>query len=573
MVLTDLNLQNAIWDSNNLDTQDEESLKFCEEKSYEDLDLGNPQTQRYLNHNIKRLMINYKTLEDDNYQQLSSLIKLCPNLEHLSIRSLKNKIEINNDIMDIILSCDNLRMISFNQNVQFDCTYLFNNIDKILNNCRISIARLPSSELEVAYLKMPNEQQRKISVYNFSSELYDRINKCKITRIIDVDLYFHHREFFDDLSEFNISAANVSQLNLGQLELLKKDSRVKQIFIKSGFESDETGYSFTEYEEIIKEVNDIVSRVKYPDANDPDRELKIFFQIYKILGERISYDFYAISENGKQDEKLATDSRSLKNGLLGIERNGKKSYTCLCAGYATILQNICAMLDIKCNYISSSSKEVEDPNHFYFGEHKRVYENGTDDPKGHAYNSVMLDGKQYLCDLTWDSYLLKVNGVLNYFLLSYDDFFESHKQSGFSENNVTVVNLDGKKSYSLNKEDFPESLPTEKLCSLLQIAYKEQLDEMQRTGYLGGFVSQYIDHLKENKSEIGLVDYYEIMKKIRAIEKFVLSDDFKRRGRLSALAIPIDIGNQQKNITFFNPNDSTVEETVESVERMVNHGR
>ena len=282
---------------------------------------------------------------------------------------------------------------------------------------------------------------------------------------------------------------------------------------------------------------------------------------------------YAISEKGRQDEKLATDSRNLKNGLLGIERNGKKSYTCLCAGYATILQNICAMLDIKCNYISSSSKEVEDPNTFYFGEHKRVYENGTDDPKGHAYNSVILDGKQYLCDLTWDSYLLKVNGVLNYFLLSYDAFFESHKQSGFSENNVTVVNLDGKKSYSLNKEDFPESLPTEKLCSLLQIAYKEQLDEMQRIGYLGGFVSQYIDHLKENKSEIGLVDYYEIMKKVRTIEEFVLSDDFKRRGRLSALAIPIDIGNQQQNITFFNPNDSTVEETVESVERMVNHGR
>ena len=162
-------------------------------------------------------------------------------------------------------------------------------------------------------------------------------------------------------------------------------------------------YSRKEYQEVRGEIDTIISQIKIPDKDDPDREKKIFSQIYKILGKRIEYDHDAMSEAKKNNERLQITSRNLLGGL--IENK------CVCAGYADILRNVLSCTGIYAEYVSGLPD----------------FENGVPlnlkDPGGHAWNLVSLDGKNYWTDLTWDADNIKVGRYpLPYCLKSTIDF-------------------------------------------------------------------------------------------------------------------------------------------------------
>ena len=127
-------------------------------------------------------------------------------------------------------------------------------------------------------------------------------------------------------------------------------------------------YSRKEYQKVRGEIDTIISQIKIPDKDDPDREKKIFSQIYKILGKRIEYDHDAISEAEKNNERLQITSRNLLGGL--IENK------CVCAGYADILRNVLSCTGIYAEYVSGLPD----------------FENGVPlnlkDPGGHAWNLV-----------------------------------------------------------------------------------------------------------------------------------------------------------------------------------------
>ena len=106
-------------------------------------------------------------------------------------------------------------------------------------------------------------------------------------------------------------------------------------------------------------------------------------QVYKLLGKKISYNYCAVAKENEDDEELQKVCRNLYGGLIDNEA--------VCAGYAIILKAILEEFDIECTYIARDADESHED-----------YREEIDD-KGHAWNCVKLDGKEYYCDLTWDA--------------------------------------------------------------------------------------------------------------------------------------------------------------------------
>lgn len=205
----------------------------------------------------------------------------------------------------------------------------------------------------------------------------------------------------------NALIKNTSELNT---EELSKHPCITTIQIRDGHhtaEPQEYPYTREEYNKVRSEIDKIVSQIEFPEANDPHREKKIFAQVYKILGQKMDYDDNAISEKEQNNERLQMTCRNLLGGLLENK--------CVCAGYSDILRNVLACTGIYAEYIGALPD----------------FENGVPlnlkDPKGHAWNLVMLDGKKYWTDLTWDANNIKMGRYpLPYCLKSTQEFKHNH---------------------------------------------------------------------------------------------------------------------------------------------------
>lgn len=172
-------------------------------------------------------------------------------------------------------------------------------------------------------------------------------------------------------------------------------------------------YEIDDYKKARGEIDKILRDVVFPEESDPDREKKIFAQIYKEIGKKIRYNYHAISEEGKKDDALQISCRNLTDGLL--------KNTAVCAGYADILRNTLACAGIYSEYIGASLD----------------LEGGVtvdlNDPEGHAWNRVRLDGDDYWTDLTWDANnILTGRYPLNYCLKSSKDFGHSQYRVGIN---------------------------------------------------------------------------------------------------------------------------------------------
>lgn len=196
---------------------------------------------------------------------------------------------------------------------------------------------------------------------------------------------------------------NASELSIDDLSKHPCISAIQMSDGKNTEKQQGEPYTREEYDKVRREIDKIISQVDFPEESDPNREKKIFAQIYSILGKKITYDYNAISQDAKNDERLQTTCRNLLGGLL--------ENTCVCAGYADILRNVLACSGIYSEYIGAMPD----------------IENGVkvnlNDPGGHAWNLVMLDGKKYWTDLTWDASNIKVDRYpLKYCLKSTQEF-------------------------------------------------------------------------------------------------------------------------------------------------------
>ena len=542
MIINDYKLLDQLWMEND------------ELSEYDELDLSNQNVLDKLT-TIKKINISFNSKDSldsikNTISQLCFLIDKCPNLEFVRIFSLSadsKKLNVNN-LLDILVKHGVNRVIISG----FDYNYLtlYNMVLSSDSETIVSLDKINDPVSGFTYIFGKEDLRKKLRFDSHGNEDLNALYTELFFGSISLEKYEKYKKYLTNYNDLYISIGNVNDLDLSKLESIKQDTHIKGIYIKCGYDKDKNAqyYSIEEYENIRRVIDNIIRMIKLPKADDPNREKMIFSQIYKILGKNIRYDHYAISDEGKKDEGLSRDCRNLKNGLLGVNRNNKKELLTVCAGYATILQNVCACFGIKCDYISSSSKEVEEPGVFHMDPSKRIYENGTNDPMGHGYNAVYLDGKAYLCDLTWDADLMKLDKLGRHFLKSYEEFYSSHKDEGFSSDNVTVVTQDGKTIRSLDPSVFVHSCSYEEQIQLFGSAAKENIDEMISEGYLADFAMKNIEYIKQVKGNVGMLEYIKLIQLIHALEEYIKSPKFKERAGWAGQSVNNEITDENGNV-------------------------
>ncbi len=136
---------------------------------------------------------------------------------------------------------------------------------------------------------------------------------------------------------------------------------------------------------------------------------------------------------------------------------------------------------------------------------------------GHAYHYVVLDGKGYYADLTWDDKRIDLDaGEWQNFLVSSEEFEKNHKRLGFNAKNT---------------EKYPyadESLTVEerkKLIESLDEINSKRLQRMLDSNYLNGFVNDYFKLVIRSQEVITNEKVEEFMAIIQDIEERILADD------------------------------------------------
>ena len=568
MIINDYKLLNQLWMEND------------ELIEYDELDLNNQHVLDLLVH-VKKISINFNLKNDlasieNTIKQLCVLIDKCPNLEFVRVSSLiPNSKTMNvNYLIDILVKRGINRVVITGFN--YDYLSLYNEMLLTDNEMIVNLDKINDNVSALKYIFSEEKLRKKLHFDFHGNEELDALYDELCRGSISLENYEKYKNYLTNYKDLYISIGNVNDLNLNKLESIKRDSHIKGVFIKCGFNKskDANCYTIEEYENIRMVIDNIIRMIKMPKDDDSNREKKIFSQIYKILGKNIGYDYYAISDEGNKDKKLSCDCRNLKNGLLGVNRNGKRELLTVCAGYATILQNLCACFDIKCDYISSSSKEIVKLDETIITG-PRKYENGTSDPMGHAYNAVYLDGKAYLCDLTWDAELMKLDKIGQNFLKSYEEFYKSHKDEGFSSDNVKIITQDGKNLSSLNKEMFVNSCSYEEQINLFGIVAKENIEEMISEGYLAGFAMKNIEYIKQVKGKVGMLEYIKLIQLIHGLEEYIKSPLFKKNASWAAQGVDNEITDEngnvigKKNFVFYpGARDLSPKDAVEEVKSM-----
>lgn len=335
---------------------------------------------------------------------------------------------------------DNFDMISkLNENIAID---VGNNpmdnvsINEIVNEFKIHHGKIAFNEHPFLNSIVLSLEKKHIDLSKSKiteSQMEEVFQFCKDYKIVPYIKLEDYKKFNNNLEiSSNIIITGTKDIST---EFLKNHSEISYIQIideeNHGDLEQEEPYSREDFLLIRQKIDEIKEQVEIPDELDKDREKKIFMQVYTILGKMIDYNNYAVTEEGSKDDDLRITCRNLKDGLL----KGKA----VCAGYADILKNILGEFGIKANYIGRAPEKMEKYAERMGYEEKSKMDEilgfekmdidefvktyGYQDDHGHAWNSVILDGKKYLCDLTWDADNIKLEHFpLAYCCSSLDEF-------------------------------------------------------------------------------------------------------------------------------------------------------
>ena len=296
-------------------------LKYLE---ISNIDLSNANANIFSH--LKKLEV--LNLADNNITNLEITSKIDENVAiDLGNNPIEN-IKIN-EIIDIFNK--HHQKLAFNGH-PFLNTVIFGLIDK---EAHLTPFNIPDNMLdEIIYLFNSNE----IHVY-LGMDQYEKMSKeAEKFKYIDGITIKGTKEITIQFLEEN---PNIKEIEIVDIEDMKSSPKPYT-------------YSREEFLKIKSKIEEIKQQVIIPDDKDENKEKKIFMQVYKILGQMIDYDYYAISEEGKKDEKLMKDCASLKGGLV----DGKA----VCAGYANILKNVLDEFGIKARYISAEP-DKSNPNY------------------------------------------------------------------------------------------------------------------------------------------------------------------------------------------------------------------
>ncbi len=401
------------------------------------------------------------TMDNVSLEELQSVVKeLSQILEKMNLISFS--LNINHFRTNETVNLDTEFINSLNENIQFiqlsginlsdksvDLFSKFNHLETIgLSNCNISdfdiISDLDSKvgvnleenpvEENMTFHDIVTEIQKRNgklmlsngSVYNYISLAIGKNEKQIDVSRFTVDEITHIMKILNEF-EFSINIEKMRELREQGYNLRDHIKSSIKLIISSTSEIDtktlednpeiieiqiideqnrnygvqEEPYTREEFLAIRKEIDKIKRQIQLPEANDPDREKKIFMQVYRILGKKIVYNEYAITDEGQKDERLMTTCRNLYDGLI--------KGTAVCAGYADILKNVLSEFGIRAEYVFQNNVMNRKEYQNKYGLSDLDLDEYDESGPGHAWNVVTLDGKKYLCDLTADAPLIKID--------------------------------------------------------------------------------------------------------------------------------------------------------------------
>lgn len=236
----------------------------------------------------------------------------------------------------------------------------------------------------------------------------DRIGeKSKFPEQVSINVSDLSRIGLDNLREAEdeilLVINNVSQLSNEQLQEIQnsgiKIKGVKIFSIENNREQNAT-YDLPTYATIREKMDELVEGI---DINLPDKQK--FAEVYKRVCSNILYDTPAAYPQTKAETQYSlqeeSNCRNLKNGLL----EGK----CVCAGYADILRNALAMVNIESQYVT-----------------------GDVGKERHAWNKVKLDGVWYNSDPTWDATRMRLGKTPTHALQTDEEIKKKGKKTNFN---------------------------------------------------------------------------------------------------------------------------------------------
>ena len=189
-------------------------------------------------------------------------------------------------------------------------------------------------------------------------------------------------------------------------------------------------YNIDEFFQIKEKLEEIVDGIN-PNLSEYEK----FKEVYKRVCESIVYDHEAAYPKTDDEKKYSYEQeyncRNLKNGLLV----GK----CVCAGYADILRNALAMVDIDAEFVKGFCVDkVKTKEEFEKKPTIKRFQTTVENDDGkvyigewHAWCKVKIDGKWYNVDPTWDVSNIKRKEAPSHCLMSDDDVKKKDKKLFF----------------------------------------------------------------------------------------------------------------------------------------------
>jgi len=295
---------------------------------------------------------------------------------------------------------------------------------------------IPSEKLEISMPEMDKEKKLCINCTKRTEITQEFIDKLALldSKGKDVLLRFNAQQL-KEIKEKNIKLPeglgtiavieNASELSAKETQELIESHNLK--YVKILPKENENHYSHkiykaNEYQKSVEVLEKILEGI---DKENTDKA-EVLAEIYKRLAFHMKYDHEAVNDS-KIKEQRKYSSRTLVGGLL----EGK----CVCAGYAEILRNACAMMGIEARWVCSK-------------EDLTINEQGEYDQDTHAFCQVKIDDKWYNVDLTWDRDRIVSGKMPEYFLKRDTDFVKLGKPNKNGKYNTirTHVPSDGQKA-------------------------------------------------------------------------------------------------------------------------------
>ena len=329
------------------------------------------------------------------------------NIENLILSGNQTK-----DIKEIKSKFPNLKNIKM-QNSSISINDIGDNINNLFDIMKY---------MKFAYLDKNSERgdiQHFIEKIKLSDKLFlssdesclinlDRINKKSFEReAIPVNVVDIEKIGIDKLRQsvdkIVLVINNVSELSKEQLQEYKEAGLqiegIKVFTPENNIEQNQI-YDMETYSAIRDKLEELVEGI---DVNLPEKQK--FAEVYKRVCSNITYDTIAAYPKNEEEIEYSKaekeNCQNLKNGLL----KGK----CVCAGYADILRNALAMVNIESKYINGAvinktiNEKVFREEDFRGDYIEKSVDGKINIGEYHAWNKVKIDGVWYNVDASNDA--------------------------------------------------------------------------------------------------------------------------------------------------------------------------